>query len=252
MRLTLSALAALGALAAGSANAYTTFFGEDLSNSPTVPLKALPNSSAAQSEFLSNLTGVGVEDFESLATGATAPLTIIFAGFGGTSLSATLGGTGAVAEVTPGQTNAAGRYSIPSATSSRYWEANAGIGGISIAFGQKIAAFGFYGIDIGDFGGQLSLDVLDGTSVIQTLTVNNTISAGSDGSVVYFGLIADNARQQFDSIRFNTTAGAGDIFGFDNFTIADQRQVTPVPEPAGLALVAVALFGLGLSQRRRT
>jgi hypothetical protein len=219
--LAFSAVATLGI--AGNAQAYTTFFGEDLNSSNSTPLSSIPNASAAEASFKSNLSNVGTENFESQATGASAPLALTFPGFGGGSLNAILsGGGGAVASVTPGTTNNAGRYSIPSASSSKYWQVSAGGGGnFTITFAQSIAALGFYGIDIGDFGGQLTLGVNGSTQ-----TVNNTIGSGgsTDGSVLFYGLIAA-VGEEFTSVSFNTTTGGGDVFAFDNFTIGSREQV---------------------------
>jgi len=247
------ALAALG-FGVGSAQAYSVYFGEDLNNSATVPLAAVPFSAAAETAFKSNLTGIGTETFENQPTGASTGLTLTFPGSAGDLTAKLEGSSGSVAAVTPGQTNGFGRYSVPSATSSKYWEVAAGstTGDFTVTFGQDIAAFGFYGIDIGDFGGQLQLQMLDaGNKIINTLTVNNT-QLNDDGSVLYFGLIAGGSNELFRSIKFLTTSGSGDVFGFDNFTIADLGQVgPPIPEPATLTLVASGLLGIGISLRRR-
>ncbi len=245
---TLSLAALLGV---SNANAYLIFFGEDLNNSRTVPLATTPNASGAESSFLSHLTGVGTEDFESQAVGSRQPLTLNFPGYGGGSLTATLNGSsGMVYGVTPGTTNGFGRYSVDSATSSNYWEVIAGqSGNFTIDFGQDIAAFGFYGIDIGDIGGQVQIALSNG----DVLPINHTVGSNlsTDGSVMYFGLIAENDSELFDSVDFLTDIGQGDIFAFDRFTVGEQAQVDPVPEPATLALMGLGLAGIGFARKKK-
>jgi hypothetical protein len=226
---------------APSAQAYRVFFGEDLNNSATRPLLSTPNANNAEASFLSNLVGVGTETFEGLSSGTTGPLGLTFPGAG----TATLTGPGRVASSIPGTTNGFGRYAV---SGSRFWEVNAN-GSFTINFSAPVAAFGFYGVDLGDFGGQLVLNLTGGGT--QSVMVPNTIgsSGSTDGSVLFFGLIAESLAETFSSISFAMTIGEGDVFAFDNMTVGSLKQVKPpaesTPEPIAIAgLLAVGALGV--------
>lgn len=233
-------------LSAGLAPASATpvtFSGID-NNGAEVALSSTPNSDAARNAFFSNLVGVGTETFESLSGGVPLPISFGAAG------TATLAGSGSVVSVAPGATNGAGRYSVPSATSSRYFEVQAG-NNFAITFSSPIAAFGFYGIDIGDFNGTVSLALTDVSNNVLNLLVPAAPVALANASVLYFGFydLADT----YKSIAFNTTTGSGDVFAFDNFSIGSNEQVvvTRVPEPSSIALLSAGLAGFSWMRRKR-
>lgn len=247
------ALAALIASAAAAQAASTTFFGEDVNNSESTPIAATPNADAAEADFLSFLTGTSTEDFESISSGTGTPLNLSFVGSAG-ALSAELsGGGGSISSVTPGTTNGVGRYAT---SGSNFFEVAAGgANNFTAAFGTAIAAFGFNGIDIGDFGGQLSLELTFDDATTDTVEVPTTEGSGGStgGSVFYFGYIVGNGDPLISSVAFKTTTGAGDFFAFDDFTIGDREQVTTpaIPVPAALPLLATGLGAFGLLRRRR-
>ncbi len=223
-----------------SYGAYTTFFGEDLGLGESTRLLSHPNADAAQADFLANLVGVGTEDFESFASGTGAPLAANF----GSAGTATFQGGGNVANVPTG-TNGVGRYPI---SGDQYWESG---GAFSIDFDAPIAAFGFYGVDIGDFNGQVLLTLTSGA--ITNINIGNSTGI-SGGSVLYFGFYTTDPNELVTAINFGNTASGVDFFGFDDMTIGSIEQVVPggVPEPAAIAVWSIlGLVGIGLVRRRR-
>lgn len=227
--------------------AYQTFFGEDLNDSSTIPLSSHPHASTASNSFLANLIGVGTESFEASGSGTSAPLALIFPGAGTATLT---GGDGQIVSGTAGSSDGFGRYAT---SGSNYWDVTAGAdGNFIVNFSNPVAAFGFYGIDIGDFGGQLTVDLTSG--VTQNFTVPNTIGSNGnpDGSVLFWGVIGQNNSETFTSALFNTTTGQGDVFAFDDMTIGSFEQVSPspasspIPEPSTIALLSIGISGFAL------
>lgn len=232
---TIATLLVVLALATTGAMAESIYFGEDLGQGESIRLASHPNADAARAAFLGQLIGVGTETFESFAAGTAAPLSLVFPGAG----TATLTGSGYVETVASG-TNGFGRYPI---SGNNYWETGDVLG---VTFSDPVAAFGFYGVDIGDFGGHVTLTLTDGTT--RTYTMNSTTN-GAGGAVTYWGII--DTENPFVGIQFGNTAAGVDYFGFDDMTIGSKEEVRPVPEPATLWLVGTFLSGLALRARRQ-
>lgn len=229
-------------VSAGAGAAPTVYFGEN--TSPGGYVNGAPLT--ARTSFLASLSGVGTEDFSPFSSGATQPLSLSFAGSSG-SITATLSGSGEVLGPDP---VGVGRFNTSGATAAavggNWWDVS---GAFALDFSAPIAAFGFYGTDIGDFTGQVTVALRDAvTSAVTSYTINNTVD-GPNASLLFWGFIDSSAT--YDRITFGNTAGGTDFFGFDDMTIGDRGQIN-VPEPGSLALVGLAMAGLaGLHRRRK-
>ena len=234
-----TATVALLAGAAAPAAAQAVYYGQN--NAGIVN----PAIISARANFLGALTGVGTESFESIAVGASAPISLGFPGAG----TATLTGSGQVF---------GGPSSGAFATSgSRYFQIETSTGGdFTINFTSSIAAFGFFGTDLGDAGSNLILRftrAVGGTFDVQVPYNVNAPGGGlPNGNLLYFGYI--DTANPLTSVQFRST-GSGDVFGFDDMTIGTAQQVSTgvVPEPSTYLLMATGLAALaGIARRRRT
>lgn len=220
-----------------------TFFGENLN--PGNSTVGAPVT--ARDEFVSNLTGVGTENFEGFTNGTGSPINLTFPGSIG-GIDATLSGGGATIR----SFASVGRFAT---SGTNYVETNAG-GGFAISFSSAISAFGFFATDIGDFGGQLTLRLTpDGGGAFVDLTVPHTlgVSGSTDAALLFFGFY--DLDQSYTNIAF-LNSSTGDVFGFDDMIIGDRQQVTPtptnpIPLPAAGWLMLGGMGALAALRRRR-
>jgi len=230
------------------------FFGWDPGNGDYgARLNSYPNSDAAKNNLFSLLdANVSTEGFESFEAG-DQPDAISF----GTAGDANLNVLGAVIS---GETPWTGRYNI---YGEKYLDTASHF---TIDFSNEISAFGFYGVDMADFDGWLSVITTYSDDTTHTFELQDYF-VGPDtglpvqpagGSVLYFGFY--DLDKTFKQIEFTDSSPFGDSFGFDDFSIAVSDQITiteppdpnpdpnPIPEPASMLLLGMGLIAFGISK----
>lgn len=249
----LAAIAGLALASLATAGNYTSYFGEDLNlagQGTSLFGQALPNTRAAQTQFLNRLSGNSIESFETFSDGAQAsPINLSFTGSAGT-LGASL--SGSPLEIRSGESF----FGDFATHGNKYLFSSVQAGStntFTIQFSEAIAAFGFVGTDIGDIGAILTVELANGGTT--TINVGNSTSGPNGefitGSALFFGVIAEDAASLFTSLRFEFASPAFDSFGFDEMTIGDIRQVGPIiPLPTGGAMALAGLTALGVWRRR--
>jgi hypothetical protein len=245
------------ALLSGSARA-ATFSGYDTNPTNNTRLLFDPNSNsqAAFNSFSTQLNGIGIttDSFED----TTNPTTTVV-GNAIDGLVRVISGTTATFSL---KTKADPLVSAPSGTSTQVQKKQTGVlangtyptdgnnfisvnttYNFSIAFSAPVAAFGYFGTDLGDNSNVLTMQFYNNGTLIPN-NPTNAVDAGTgsaNSSKFFYGFIADNSTQYFDKVVFSNSA-SNDAIGIDQITIGTPTQVTTsVPEPS--SLLGTMLFG---------
>ena len=229
-----SAAAVLLASSAASA-APVIYFGENLA--PAGGVSGAPVT--ARNSFLAQLSGVSTESFEGFNQ-SDKPSSLNFNGSAGAITASFAPSSGFICA--SNGCSGSGRYATDG---TRYFDVSSTF---TATFSTAVAAFGFYGTDIGDISGSLTVELLRASGNTM-LVVPNTINA-PNASLLFYGII-DQANP-FTGIRFGNTAAGSDFFGFDQLTVGDVQQVVPsIPEPATWMMMLMGFGLIGAAMRRK-
>mmetsp|Transcript_15005 Transcript_15005/g.56909 ORF Transcript_15005/g.56909 Transcript_15005/m.56909 type:complete len:215 (-) Transcript_15005:864-1508(-) len=195
MRSPAFALAPLALLAASAQADLFTFFGEDVNpgggGNEVPPLLAAPKADAARDEFFAfltdpfgatqNLDGLPADSFP-FPAGTPPPIMLTYPDGDGGTFTATIEGAFILDEVRNGQYPISDHNYLRSPANN--W---------TITFDCDVVGFGFYGVDIGDVGGQLNVtlefSMMSGDELI-TLQAEHT--RDKSGNVLYFGFLDEH------------------------------------------------------------
>jgi hypothetical protein len=228
----------------GAANAVT-FNGYDL-NTSSIPLTKVtaPNSEAAFNAFSDRLAdpAVTTESFEGVSgaiNGLSRTISNTIATFSYTQKTPTdpnNPGVPGTATTSVQKANGAGFTNAGTyPTDGLYGISINSENNFSISFSNSLAAFGYFGTDLGDGGNILTMKFFNGTTLVNSTAIpTNTGSANS--SEFFFGFIANSPAEEFNRVEFVSSINSGgDAIGIDQIKIATSTQLnTKIPEPASI------------------
>ncbi|MBP0011486.1 putative Ig domain-containing protein, partial [Roseofilum sp. Belize Diploria] len=205
------------------------FFGEDLQTVWDDSVRiAIPNSEQARSEFLSNLHGWYLEDFEQYPRNSYVENTLEFEGTDGSSINADLLGYSSSDRrlyiyATEPETTTSGYFPL----SGEHHVIDSRRKDIQLAFEEPHVALGFFATDFADLAGEgeflsVALTQVDGT----TTTVDIPHSDGgheSSGSALYVGLI--DTENPFTYVTLVNSQNDRDGFSYDDILVATADQL---------------------------
>ncbi len=225
-----------------------TFFGEDVNTNPgevEIPRSQRVNANAAQADFLAAVGGfLAKESFEGFDEGHDFSSESMFLPFENKSTGANID-RGRVRETPGGMANDDGRYSTDG---DQYLSANTILNGsFRIEFVDPQDAFGFFGVDVGDWDGQLTLtfELVGGGEQIVDVPHLLGEEGEDSGSVFFWGFVDE--KNLFSAVTFSGSGDDRDVFAFDEL----QVRGTIIPLPTPVALAAGGLAPLLLRRRRR-
>ncbi|TVQ32756.1 MAG: hypothetical protein EA376_05180 [Phycisphaeraceae bacterium] len=229
------------------------FLGIDLHNSDTTPLpmEERVNCTGAWNEFSALLASYSVTSFEPEEGYTAHPHFPFQPGGVGLDPEFNLGGvTGRVSNAVI-RHQAEGTAGPPHDPSGRYPTHGVHyIGAIitdsiphmTIEFDEPQEAFGIWGIDVGDFGGDLLITLVGADDQrhfeIPAISTNSEFT----GSIMFFGFA--EAGFEFSSVLIGNS-NPEDIFAFDELTVG---RIIPAPG-AGATLALASIAGLRLRRR---
>jgi hypothetical protein len=250
--------AAIGLAQPAQALSLFAGYDENPTGDTVLPIASRVNSTAAFNQYLSNLTGVTTESFETTAVGTPindlAPmLSGVTSDFVYTADAAgtTSVGTGATVSVqkanaTTGMTNSGtfptdGKQGI-SINSSNFFK---------IKFGSPLAAFSFWGTDLGDNKNALTVILRKAGVQVGSQPIDYLGANAGASSVFFFGAIAQNMAEQFDEVQLLSSITGSDAIGIDQLTVGTLDQVTATSKPVPTPALLPGLVALAAGARRR-
>ena len=244
---------ALSATSAALATA-TPYFGSNPLANGTVTGSPV----TAHTAFIGALQSAQIESFSSFAVGDVASSLSILGGGASLSIDPGLGNGAIQNKIRPNGAAFPGRFDTTNNTgvladTGSWFQSNRSFT-INFSNGLK-NAFGLYITDMGDFLSEITIDFLNGTTVVNHQVIVGGGNGSLNGALVFVGYSNDVAG--FNKVAFNisqrnasdpTDPSTFDIIGFDDLTVG-QLKPGSVPEPTSLALVGLALCAAGWARK---